>query len=268
MSKSQTPQSRLITSFQSTGRVGKSTIHQALISWLSHAEIPFMAIDADGTHKTLNRWYPEHSTLSPFAQPDDLQPILNAVGQAPVTLLDFPAQQTPAILTAFEHFHTFHVLREKHVRLTNLIFASDERAAMESAAAIVQTCGDFADYVIVKNPARFTSQVFDESPWLRKTLLDSAKAPTINFPRITGWTIEYVDKLSKQQHKSLTFREAEPLIAHDAITSKFELEHWRNLAFAQFEDAATHLLPSPDMIKKRIERPKQKAVATIDPFDL
>jgi hypothetical protein len=267
MSKQQSPQSRLITSFQSTGRIGKSTFHQALISWFTYAEIPYAAIDADGVHRTLNRWYPEQSALAPFQHPDDLQPILNAVGQAPVTLLDFPAQQTPAILNAFEHFHAFAVLREKRVRLTNLIFASDERAAMESAAAIINACRDAADYVIVKNPARFTSQTFDASPWFRD-MLGAYKAPLINFPHLTGWTIEHIDLLSKQRRKSLTFREAEPLIEPSAITSKFELEHWRNLAFAQFEDAANWLLPNSDMIKERVERPKQKVVVAVDPFEL
>jgi hypothetical protein len=260
------PQSRLITSFQSTGRIGKSTFHQALISWFSFAELPFMAVDADGVHRTLSRWYPDHSTLAPFAAADDLQPILNAIGEAPVTLLDFPAQSTPAILAALAHFQAFAVLREKGVRMTNLIFASDERAAMESASLIINSLGAESDYVIVQNSARFTSQVFAVSRL--PVMLAAYKAPTVHFPRITGWTLEYIDRLSKERRKSLTFREAEAVITPDAITSRFEIEHWRNQAFAQFEDVAPFLVPSTDLLKKRIERPKPKAPVTVDPFDL
>lgn len=48
--------------------------------------------------------------------------------------------------------HIRHLLRTK---LTILVFASDERAAMTSAAQIITSFEAKADYVIVKNPAGF-----------------------------------------------------------------------------------------------------------------
>jgi hypothetical protein len=65
--------------------------------------------------------------------------------------------------------------------------------------------------------------------------------------------------------KALTFREAEPALE---IGSRFELENWRNRLFAQFEDIANLLLQSPDQIQKKIERPRQKKLSPIDPYDL
>ncbi len=70
---------------------------------------------------------------------------------------------------------------------------------------------------------------------------------------------------ASRRKKALTFREAEPVLE---IGSRFELEHWRNRLFAQFEDIADLLLQSPDQIQKKIERPKQKKLAPIDPYDL
>jgi hypothetical protein len=45
---------RMLTSLQSTGRIGRSTLKQALMSWFSYAGIEFNAIDADPEHHTLS----------------------------------------------------------------------------------------------------------------------------------------------------------------------------------------------------------------------
>jgi hypothetical protein len=118
--------------------------------------------------------------------------------------------------------------------------------------------------VIVENPARFTSQVFYRSKL--PEILRGFNAPTIQIPRITATTLGILDDASKRMKKALTFREAEPILE---IGSQFELEHWRNRLFVQFEDIADLLLPSLDLIQKKVERPKQKKlVAAMDPYEL
>jgi hypothetical protein len=254
---------RTLTSLQSTGRIGRSTLKQGLMSWFSYAGIEFNAIDADPEHHTLSSWYPDLTDKKPYRDDNDLLAILNTVGEAAVQLIDFPSQETQSILRAFEHFNAFKLFAAKNTRPTVFIFASDERAAMLSAHQIISSFESHADYVIVENPARFTSQVFYHSRL--PELLKSYKAPTIQIPRITGTTMEILDDASKRMKKALCFREAEPVLE---IGSRFELEHWRNRLFAQFEDIADVLLPSPDLIQKTIERPKLKKLTTIDPYDL
>jgi hypothetical protein len=51
---------RFIACTQSTGRVGKSTVAEGLISWLRYAGVEFAAVDADSQHQTLSRRYPEY----------------------------------------------------------------------------------------------------------------------------------------------------------------------------------------------------------------
>jgi hypothetical protein len=248
---------------QSTGRIGRSTLKQGLISWFSYAGIEFNAIDADPEHHTLSSWYPDLTDKKPYNDENDLLPILNAVGETGVQLIDFPSQETQSILRAFEHFNALELFAAKNTRLTVFIFASDERAAMVSAHQIISSFDSSADYVIVENPARFTSGVFFHSKL--PELLERFNAPTIQIPRITQTTIAVLDDASKQLKKAVTFREAEPALE---IGSRFELENWRNRLFAQFEDIADLLLQSPDQIRKKIERPKQKKLAPIDPYDL
>jgi hypothetical protein len=253
--------SRLITSFQSTGRMGRSTFQQVLISWFASAGVEFSAIDCDSEHKTLSSWFPDIATFFPYRRDDDLLPILNLAGTGPVELIDFPAQATRSILNACHHFSALKIFEDNGIRLTICIFASDERAALASGAQIVSTLGDGADYLVISNPARFTSQVFFASK-LAERLRDS---PQIQIPRITAGTIEALDRASKQKRKSLTFREAEPLLE---IGSRYELEHWRNRWFAQFEDNAAALLPDPSLVKNRVARAEETPAQAINPFDL
>jgi hypothetical protein len=76
---------------------------------------------------------------------------------------------------------------------------------------------------------------------------------------------EALDRASKQERKSLTFREAEPLLE---IGSKDELEHWRNRLFAQFEDNAAALLPDETLVKNKVVRAAETVSAAINPLDL
>ena len=174
---------RIICSLQSTGRIGKSTVAQALISWFGFAGVEFAAVDADGEHQTLSRWYPDIVTRLPFRETDDLLPILNETGSMPAMLIDYPAQSTQSLLSAFAHFQAFDFFQSKNTRLTSLIFASDERPAMASAAEIISTFGPRSDYITVKNPARFQSEIFMHSQL--PNMLAEYSAPTIEIGRIT-----------------------------------------------------------------------------------
>jgi hypothetical protein len=252
---------RIICSLQSTGRIGKSTVAQALISWFGFAGVEFAAVDADGEHQTLSRWYPDIVTRLPFRETDDLLPILNETGFMPAMLIDYPAQSTQSLLSAFAHFQAFDFFESKNTRLTSLIFASDERPAMASAAEIISTFGPRSDYIIVKNPARFQSEIFMHSQL--PNMLAEYSAPTIEIGRITRTTLDHLDAESAKAKKALTFREAEKLLPAGSV---IELQSWRNRLFAQFEDICDLLLPTE--VSKRVERPESLTTAKVDPYSL
>ena len=247
--------------YNQKGRIGKSTVAQALISWFGFAGVEFAAIDADGEHQTLSRWYPDIVTRLPFRETDDLLPVLNETGSMPAMLIDYPAQSTQSLLSAFAHFQAFDFFESKNTRVTSLIFASDERPAMASAAEIISTFGPRSDYIIVKNPARFQSEIFMHSQL--PSMLAEYSAPTIEIGRITRTTLDHLDAESAKAKKALTFREAEKLLPAGSV---IELHSWRNRLFAQFEDICDLLLPAE--VIKRVERLENLATAKVDPYSL
>src|SRR5258705_2622828 len=97
-------------------------------------------------------------------------------------LIDYPAQSTQALLAAFAHFQAFDFFESKNTRLTSLIFASDERPAMASAAEIITTFGPISDYIILKNPARFQSDIFIHSHLTK--MMSEYSVPTTEIVRI------------------------------------------------------------------------------------
>src|SRR5262249_61663266 len=141
--------------------------------------------------------------------------------------------------------------------------AADGAPPLLSPHQTISSFDSHADYVIVENPSRFTSRVFYHSKL--PEMLKKFNAPTIQIPRITAGTMEILDDASKRTKKALTFRDAEPILE---IGSQFELEHWRNRLFVQFEDIADLLLPSPELIQKKVERPKQRKLAAVDSLEV
>jgi hypothetical protein len=179
----------------------------------------------------------------------------------PAMLIDYPAQSTQSLLGAFAHFQAFDFFESKNTRLTSLIFASDERPAMASAAEIITTFGSRSDYIILKNTARFQSEIFMHSQ-LPKMLAEYS-ARTIEIGRITRTTLDHLDAESAKAKKALTFREAEKLLPAGSV---IELQSWRNRLFAQFEDICDLLLPAE--VSKRVERPESLTTAKVDPYSL
>jgi hypothetical protein len=83
------------------------------MSWFSYAGIEFNAIDADPEHHTLSSWYPDLTDKKPYRDEQDLLPILNTAGVAPVQIIDFPSQETQSLLRAFEHFNAMNCSKQK-----------------------------------------------------------------------------------------------------------------------------------------------------------
>src|SRR4051794_27045385 len=118
-------QQRLITCFQSTGRVGKSTTVEAIIEWLNYAGIEWVAVDSDAEHRTLSRRYAEKVRFFDATESaDSFLRLLQSLPSVPVALADFPAQATEFLLGAMEQFRGLDALDAQHIRMTVLLFVA------------------------------------------------------------------------------------------------------------------------------------------------
>jgi hypothetical protein len=258
-------QRRFIACMQSTGRVGKSTVAEGLISWLHYAAIPFAAIDADMQHQTLLNRYPEEiGVFDATRTQDDFALMIQMLPEHPVILVDFPAQATNFLLDAAKHFRLLEFFKDARVRPTLLIFAADDSTAKESASANVRHFGDNADYVLVENPARFKSTEFRRTPLA--SWLEERSTPTIQVPAVTAVTMNAWERLENKLKRYLSLDEARNQKELHEL-SRYELSFLRDRFLVQCEDAAGFLLPDVGLIKNRVERPRETKNQKVDRFN-
>ena len=248
---------RLVCPLQSTGRVGKSTACEAIVSWAKWAGIDHVPIDADEEHRTLSQRFAAAKLMAEVTrEPSAFKELVQAVAGVPAPLMvaDFPAQATAFLLEQFEALRALDVLDEAGVKMTVMLFPADDDSAQRSLAAVVRQLGNRVDYLLVRSPARYRTEQFDRSRAAER--LAALSVEELYFPALTRSTIEDVAAASRAVGRMLPWAEA---MGDLPSASRFELEGWTNKVRAQCEDAARILLPDPGLLKKRVER-----VATAD----
>jgi hypothetical protein len=255
---------RFIACTQSTGRVGKSTVAEGIITWLHFAQVEFAAIDADSQHQTLlHRYQDEVGAFDAAKTLDDFARMVQTLPARPVILVDFPAQATDFLLSAAKHFRLMEFFDQAHVRPTLLIFAADDPTAKESAANTLRFFGDNADYLLVENPARFKTDEFKRTAlwnWFEKRATPILRLPTVTAVTMNAWEA-LENKLKRYLSLDQARRQSE---LHEL--SRHELAFLRDRFLVQCEDAAHRLLPDAGIIKKRVERLHETTAEKIDRF--
>jgi hypothetical protein len=256
---------RFVTCFQSSGRIGKSTGLEGILSWARFAGIPAAAVDCDAEHLTLSKRFPDAVFVDATRSKDEFLQLIMALPDVPLAVADFPAQATEFLLSAVESLRVLDALDARETRMTVLMFAADDPTATASLAKTYRALGDRVDYILVKNPARFRSHAFDESALAE--LFRKLKVPVLELPAITATTLQQVAAASAEKKKHLTFAEAVKQTALHPMC-RFEIEHFLNRIFTQCEDAAQVLVPDLALIKNKVFRPTDKVTRkAIDEFN-
>ena len=256
---------RLVTCFQSSGRIGKSTMQEGILTWARFAGIPVAAVDCDAEHLTLSKKFPEAAFVDATRSHDDFLQLIMALPDVPLAVADFPAQATDFLLGAMESLNVLDALDERETRMTILMFAADDPTATASMVKTYRALGNRVDYLLIKNPARFRSQAFDESALAE--LFKRQRVPVIELPTITNTTLEEIMTASAENKRHLAYAEAAKTLSIPFICRK-DIEHFLNRVFVQCEDAAGVLLPDPVLIQNKVFRVKDNLTRlTIDEFN-
>ena len=265
MSEIQKINHRLVTCFQSSGRIGKSTAFEGILAWAVFAGIPAGAVDCDAEHRTLSKRFPAAFFVDATRSKDEFLQLVMDLPDAPLAVADFPAQATDFLLTAMDSLRVLDALDANETRLTVLMFGADDPTAAASMAKTYRALGDRADYLLVKNPARFRSQAFDQSALAE--MFWKGKVPVLELPALTATTIQAIEAASSEKKKHLTYAEAAKLSSIHPMC-RFEIEHFLNRIFTQCEDAARVLMPETSTIKNKVYRPADKVTRPpIDEFN-
>jgi hypothetical protein len=260
---------RLVTCFQSSGRIGKSTMLEGILAWARFAGISVAAVDCDSEHLTLSKRFPEAVFVDATRSKDEFLELVMELPDVPLSVADFPAQATEFLLSAMESLRVLDALEAQETRLTVLMFAADDPTAAASMAKTYRALDDRADYLLVKNPARFRSHAFDESALAE--LFRTNRVPVIELPSLTNMTLRQIAIASAEKKKYLTYAEASKTLSIPYICRN-EIEHFLNRILVQCEDAAEVLVPDVGLIKNKVFRVKDTltriAIDEFNPLDI
>ena len=255
---------------QSKGGLGKSFETECRIAWLDAIGVQWKGYDLDDRHHTFADRHPSKVQLVNLddGSKDVLLGVFFEVFQSsePVIVIDTRAQADRLILEAFTQLRIFERAEEENSRFVISLFPTDDNESMENLRSIIQWGARKADYVIIRNKIRARSIMFDQSS-MQRTLIDKLDAKEINIPSITTTSIQALEKVEREERKSIGFNEfasgwkgVDPLITG-------EYAYLLGQMASQYNEISSFLLPETEL-GKVVKCKSTSALKTIEKLDL
>jgi hypothetical protein len=177
------------------GGVGKSVVARLLAQHFIDKNIPFMALDADGSHGSLLRHYAE------YTQPIDLHDVSSAdeiltlatEGDRRV-LVDLPAQSDRALSSWIAEAGVLDLARECGAEVVFWHVMDDGKDALITLDRLLSRYGAAAHYCIVKNLGRGKDfSLFERS--VERTTAQALGAAVIDLPELHAAAMQKIDRL-------------------------------------------------------------------------
>ena len=177
------------------GGVGKSVVARLVTQYCIDKSLPFAAVDADVSHRSLLRYYAD------FARPVDLAHVESAdeiialatdVDQRVV--VDLPAQSDLPLSRWIAEAGVLALARECHVRVVFWHVTDGGKDSNVSLERLLARYGDDASYVVVKNAARGADfALFDASS--AKLRAEALGAHLLELPELNAPAMQKIDRL-------------------------------------------------------------------------
>jgi hypothetical protein len=203
---------RIVLNPQSKGSLGKSFFLEPLTNWYAAHQIEWAGADLDDRHRTFSSRHPNevksYTLGNEIEAKDTFLRILRGVlrEKPPVFLIDTRAQADALVIGALRELNFLELAKAEKTRLTFLLFPIDDNEAMNNLRAVVEFGRDGVDYLIINNPAKHRSRLFTGS-MMHRYLLEFG-AGEITLPAVTPTTLQIVEKIERQQGRSIGFAEA------------------------------------------------------------
>jgi hypothetical protein len=176
------------------GGVGKSVVARLCCQFCIDRALPFVAVDADGSHGALVRFYAD------YAQPVDLTDLASvdqilalAVEEDRRVVVDLPAQSDRLVGAWLDEAGVFELAAESDVQIVFWHVIDDGKDAVVTLGRLLARHGDRARYVVVKNGGRgkaFTLFAQSET----RAEAERLGAAVVELPELNGAVMQKIDR--------------------------------------------------------------------------
>jgi hypothetical protein len=214
------------------GGVGKSVVARLLAQFFIDRQLPFVALDADGSHGSLLRHYADYARpvdLNHFESADEILALATETDRR--VLVDLPAQSDRPLSTWITEAGALELARESNVEVVFWHVMDDGKDAVFTLDRLLSRHGTAARYHVVKNLGRgkdFT--LFDRSP--THALAVKLGASILELPELHGPAMQKIDRFDASFWAAVN----NPILAAGAFTrmDRQRIKVWLNAVADQF----------------------------------
>jgi len=177
------------------GGVGKSVVARLCAQYCIDKSLPFTAMDADGSHGALLRFYGEYTRPVDLTRYESVDEILAlASDPAARVLVDLPAQSERALTAWLAESGVVAMAAESDIRLVFWHVIDDGKDAITTLERLLALHGDRVRYCVVKNLGRGKDfSLFERSA--ARTTAGQLGATIIELPELNATAMQKIDRL-------------------------------------------------------------------------
>jgi hypothetical protein len=176
------------------GGVGKSVVARLCAQYCIDRQMPFAALDADGSHGALLRYYADYTTPVDLTRFESADEILTLATESECrVIVDLPAQSDRFLSTWIAEAGVLDLARESAIQVMFWHVMDDGKDALVMLDRLLGRYGAEAGYCIVKNLGRGKDfSLFDQSPtW---ALAAGRGAIVLELPELHGPAMQKIDR--------------------------------------------------------------------------
>jgi hypothetical protein len=213
------------------GGVGKSVVARLVAQYCIDKGLPFVAVDADGSHGALLRFYADYTRpldLTNFESADQILTL--ATEEDRRVLVDLPAQSDRPLAAWIEEGGILELAAESDVRVVLWHVIDDGKDALTTLDRLLTRYGDRVRYCIVKNQGRGKDfGLYDRSP--TRGAAERLGAQVVELPELYPPAMQKIDRTDASFWAAMNGGGTGP----DAFTrmDKQRVKVWLNAGFDQ-----------------------------------
>jgi hypothetical protein len=177
------------------GGVGKSVVARLLAQYCIDKSVSFAAVDADGSHGTLLRYYRDYTRpvdLTRFESADEILTLATDADRRVV--VDLPAQSARALSAWMTESGALELAAESGVKVVFWHVIDDGKDSINTLDRLFSQLGGGVQYCIVKNAGRGKDfSLFESSPV--RAAAAKLSAAVFELPELHAAAMQKIDRL-------------------------------------------------------------------------
>jgi hypothetical protein len=177
------------------GGVGKSVVARLCAQYFIDRSIPFVAVDADGSHGALLRFYADYTRAVDLGEYESADTILGLATESERrVLVDLPAQSDRPLAAWIAEAGILDLAAESGVRIVFWHVIDDGKDALTTLDRLFDRYGEATRYCIVKNLGRGRDfSLYDRSE--TRATADRLGAAVVELPELHPAAMQKIDRL-------------------------------------------------------------------------